>query len=111
MEASSSGNSSAASFAAGPVPSAAFAVPMLKCNDDKPNPAAAPFLASKSLEVIEVDSSWGANNRNEDGGVKRLMWIYNRETGLWAHFHPTIGLIVDKTPYPNHTIAGAFHVK
>jgi hypothetical protein len=75
------------------------------------DPLAKEFLASKALEVFEVDSSWGTDRQHEHGGVKREMWIYNRETSKWASFHATIGLLVDDTPYVGHTIAGTYRVK
>jgi hypothetical protein len=73
------------------------------------DPAAAPFLAAKRLEVFEVDSSWGAGDQGTHGGVRRTLWIREPESGLWASFdNQPKDLVVSGTPYQGHTVVGAY---
>lgn len=79
---------------------------------DTKDVAAQEFLRSKDLEVFEVDSSWGAGTSGVDGGLKRSMWIYNRETGNWASFdNRGMDMILDTTPYLGHTLVGTYRPK
>lgn len=79
---------------------------------DSKDPAAQEFLHSKDLEVFEVDSSWGAGEHGVDGGLKRVLWVHNRETGNWASFNKAkLGMILDTSPYLGHTISGTYRVK
>lgn len=69
----------------------------------------AEFLRSKSLDVFEVDSSWGAGHDGTNGGLKRVLWVHNRETGNWASFENRgLDMILDTTPYIGHTLAGTY---
>jgi cell wall-associated NlpC family hydrolase len=70
------------------------------------------FLGAAQLDVFSVDSSWGTLKDDLEGGVKRQVWIHNRDTNEWATLEGgnTIGSI-RKTPYPDHTMAGTFRVK
>lgn len=70
------------------------------------------FLAAAQLDVFSVDSSWGTLKDDLEGGVKRRVWIHNRDTNEWATLEGgnTLGEI-RKTPYDKHTLAGTFRVK
>ena len=76
---------------------------------DLKRPDSAEFLRSKSLDVFEVDSSWGAGRDGTEGGLKRVLWVHNRETGNWASFdNRGLDMILDTTPYIGHTLVGAY---
>ncbi|RYE86835.1 MAG: hypothetical protein EOO75_15250 [Myxococcales bacterium] len=79
------------------------------------DPRAEPFLRSRALTVLVVDSSWGAgeHGKAEGAGVNRQTWIHDRETGQWAAIkrEHTPAEVTGETPYDGHTLVGAYGVR
>ena len=47
------------------------------------------FLRSGRVQILEVDSSWGAGERGSpNGGVRRNTWLYDESTQAWAQIAP-----------------------
>jgi len=48
-------------------------------------PASASAFQGGPVHVYELDSSWGAGQGHDSGGVRRDVWLYNESTKDWAY--------------------------
>ncbi len=83
-------------------------------------PGAAQFIAGKgagTIHLLEVDSSFGAENGRPDGGVRRDVLLWNDATKAWLTCkdiprpeatHPDV---VRGTPYGERAVTGVFRSK
>lgn len=74
------------------------------------NAAAQRFVAEPGLvHAFEVDSSWGADNGQPYGGVRRDTWLFNERTGTWAWLNPKTSQLETSTRGPqDETFVGSF---
>jgi hypothetical protein len=77
-------------------------------------PAAAEFLKSDDVHVLEVDSAFGAGpNGDVHGGVRRDVILYNETTHQWCTCQdtapPKVG--IGKVPYGEMALTGFFRPK
>jgi hypothetical protein len=87
---------------------------------DSRNPAKIDFVVGGPVRVLEVDSSWGCGHfvhgesgdrvegHPDEGGVKRVTWLYNESTAQWATWDKQGGTFhTSPTPY-DHPLDGFF---
>lgn len=77
--------------------------------------AAATFLAGAGpFHVLDVDSSWGADDGRDYGGFRRDTWIFDEGSRRWGYFDPRTTpatfLVSERGP-ADEPFAGAFRPK
>ncbi len=59
--------------------------------DESGSPAARTMLLSgHTIQVFQVDSSWGNGGSSQVGGVRRETWFYDRDGGQWGFTFTTL---------------------
>jgi len=73
-------------------------------------PSAAAFMAGPGpFHLLEVDSSWGADDGKDYGGFRRDTWIYDAGAARWGYFDHGRGALFASERGPNdEPFAGAF---
>jgi hypothetical protein len=83
----------------------------------KSDPQMRTFLQGGPIHRYEVDSSWGAGDGADSGGLRRDTWLYNeatREWGFYRHVDPTGDRVLfysSKIGPCDHPIDGVFRPK
>jgi hypothetical protein len=76
---------------------------------------AAAFLAGFGpLHVLEVDSSWGAENGQPFGGYRRDTWVFDEHSHRWLSFSPHTyarGLLISEKGPAGEICAGAYRYR
>ena len=65
------------------------------------------FLRQPGLRALVVDSSWGASQVSDFGGVERRIWLQDERTGQWAWTDAVTAAHVSDKPY-DHPVQGVY---